>query len=190
MHFSLRKLIRIYAAGTLYVVGALWAWEAQACQIDVGGTTFTVSPSEEQSTARANVVECQLGELRYYDPNEGWLSMVDESGQSMMVQDIKGLSSAWGPFLVAVLSDYRVAMRYGPPSAQFFLKDQSHSAFYATNQQGNSIYAFSIIEVSTTPRGEIVVELEAESEQICSIKSDAGGMFHWNWECRLNPNAN
>lgn len=187
MRISFQKTMRIYLARALCAVCALWTWEAQACEREVGGTTYTVSPAGGHSTARANVVDCQLGELRYYDPNAGWLSMMDESGQPMKVHDIKGVRTVWGPFLVAVLPDYRVAMRFGAPSNQFFAKDPNHSVFYATNQQGNFVNAFGIMHVDTTPRGEIVVDLEAESDQVCSTKSDAGGVFNWAWECYLKP---
>ncbi len=73
--------------------------------------------------------------------------------------------TAWGPFLVVILDDYRIVLRWGDVgNGSLIVNDANHRTYYAMNKDGSFVYGLGVREVYTTPRGEIVVEIEAESK--------------------------
>ncbi len=186
----MRTTLAITLGAAALAVPLLASAPAEACSIQVGNTVYEIEAvADHRPESEAHL--CVPGILRYYDQNSGWQVMfADDPSEVAWVEGFGGTETPWGGFLVVVLDDGRVVFRWGDSTSnQLFVNDDYRSTFFAENGQGNQIRALNVIAVSTTPRGEVLVELEAESDQICSTKSDANGYFAWNWECDLNPEA-
>ncbi len=175
--------------GALLALPLLSAAPAEACTLQIGSNYYEIEavadhrPESEQHL-------CTDGILRWYGP-KGYEAMTwDDPNKIVWVWGMGGTMTAWGAFLVVVLDDGRVVFRWGDTnSPKLMVNDSSHLTYFAQDGQGGEIHALGVHSVSTTPKGEMVIELEGESDHICSVKSDARGAFTWNWECRLTAAA-
>lgn len=161
---------------------------ALACQMELE-STYAIIPLEDDGLANAERTQCVPGILNAYDPAIGWHPMLDETGNPIIAQDMAGVIAPPGEFIVVILQDNRVAMRWGGPgNGLFFTNDPNHSAFYAYDNEGMHLNGLQIGDVSLDPQtGHLQVGIKTNSAEYCKITSDNALKLDWNWTCMAFP---
>ena len=161
-----------------FTLASAFAMNASACERQVGQDRFGIFDDGE---VYAENEPCNLGDLWVFYPQSGQFEkFIGDDNRPVRAHDIKGVQSKWGTFIVVLLENYAVAMRYGQPTIGFFGRSDVHSAFYAQWDNGQVLTANAIEDVKIEADGEISVYVQA-GDSIYVSTTDANGYFSNGW---------
>lgn len=177
-------LIRTCLAACVLAIVVPWSGLSAACQLELDHL-YSITPFEDDGLSRAEREDCALGELHYYDEKEGWLSMRDEQGEPLRARDMAGLVASRGEFLIVVLEDKRVAMRWGGPgNGRFFARDAEHRSFYGHDMDGAWLAALRLGDLSIDEdKGQLFVGMTTDNPEYCAVDPDERARLVWDWTC-------